>query len=219
MKIIFLDIDGVLNHQIWFKNWHESGKRTDTEEQYNDSMIDPNSISLLNKIIADTGAKVVISSSWRKNNTVETKLGLKHLAAEFAGNYGEENIKNTELIPLPDLLTYNLKDCLCTWYVYNKYNQLMQEENQSDIYTELLRPGIRAVLQMELCGMPINMSKVKDLKHLLADTVAEQQEFFRTSPIIQEFHYIQLEEKAAAMRICATLKLSWTKSKNMSRKS
>ena len=72
MKIIFLDIDGVLNHQIWFKKWYKGGKRTDTKEQYNDSMIDPNSVALLNKIIEDTKAKVVISSSWRKNNTIES---------------------------------------------------------------------------------------------------------------------------------------------------
>ena len=71
MKIIFLDIDGVLNHQIWFKKLHESNKKPNTKEQHIDNMIDPNSVSLLNKIIADTNAKIVISSSWRKYNTVE----------------------------------------------------------------------------------------------------------------------------------------------------
>ena len=88
MKIIFLDIDGVLNHQIWFEKWHKSEKRTDTEEQYNDSMIDPESVDLLNKIIADTDAKVVISSSWRKNNTIEsmqTLLDKKGFKGEIIG--------------------------------------------------------------------------------------------------------------------------------------
>jgi len=71
MKIIFLDIDGVLNHQIWFEKQCESKKQIDTEEQYEASMIDPKSVELLNKIIADTNAKVVISSSWRKTHTAE----------------------------------------------------------------------------------------------------------------------------------------------------
>ncbi len=58
-KIIFLDIDGVLNsfefqfgkHSKWSSN-----KR---------SQIDPNAVNLLNKLINSTNADVVLSSTWR----------------------------------------------------------------------------------------------------------------------------------------------------------
>lgn len=56
MKIIFLDIDGVLNSHGWV---HQHGDHTWL------SMLDPDRIELLNQITKRTGAKLVISSSWR----------------------------------------------------------------------------------------------------------------------------------------------------------
>jgi hypothetical protein len=70
MKIIFLDIDGVLNceeayksglhcrYVHWFKPDYE------TEHDYHQSFY-PKSKKLLNKLIDKTGAKIVISSTWR----------------------------------------------------------------------------------------------------------------------------------------------------------
>lgn len=64
MKIIFLDIDGVLNHEAFymerFKKRYEEGA---VAHPY--SEIDPQCVQNLNSLIAETGAKVVISSSWR----------------------------------------------------------------------------------------------------------------------------------------------------------
>ena len=61
MKIIFLDIDGVLNHQLFYE---EQEFRAHTD-------IDRSRISLLNNLIEDTNAKVVISSTWRIGTTIE----------------------------------------------------------------------------------------------------------------------------------------------------
>ena len=69
MKIIFLDIDGVLN------NW---ATRKDND-------LDAKNIENLNEIIKDTGAKVVISSTWRRHHTIES---LSKLLAD-AGFIGE----------------------------------------------------------------------------------------------------------------------------------
>jgi hypothetical protein len=63
-KIIFLDIDGVLNSQLYYTTG-----RSDASGVRND--IDPVAIELLNELINKTGAKVVISSSWRVGRTVE----------------------------------------------------------------------------------------------------------------------------------------------------
>lgn len=59
MKIIFLDIDGVLNCE----NAYKAGfcRR---EDDYGQSFYPPSS-ALLNKLILETGAKIVISSTWR----------------------------------------------------------------------------------------------------------------------------------------------------------
>ena len=64
MKVIFLDYDGVLNHEAFYKERHE---RVLNGEKLNHpySEIDPKCVENLNKLIEDTGAKVVISSTWR----------------------------------------------------------------------------------------------------------------------------------------------------------
>ena len=55
-KVIFLDIDGVLNTKFWF---------TQKERDQYGNTFDPVSVSNLAKIIAKTGAEIVISSSWK----------------------------------------------------------------------------------------------------------------------------------------------------------
>jgi len=57
MKVIFLDIDGVLNSEA---SMRDLGIRN----RFNDNP-HPMHIKWLNKIIEETGAKVVISSTWR----------------------------------------------------------------------------------------------------------------------------------------------------------
>lgn len=63
-KIIFLDIDGVLNHESYYKR---EGRQETLAKKYGwpQSDIDPETVKILNRIISETGAKVVISSTWR----------------------------------------------------------------------------------------------------------------------------------------------------------
>jgi len=72
MKIIFLDIDGVLNHELFFKERSMTDRKNDLspKENYYLSMIDENKVGLLNTLIENTSAKVVISSSWRKAHSL-----------------------------------------------------------------------------------------------------------------------------------------------------
>lgn len=68
MKIIFLDIDGVMN------SFHEQVKPEDkiyTGPFWYTEDISPKFINKLNKIIEKTEAQVVISSSWRKKHTLK----------------------------------------------------------------------------------------------------------------------------------------------------
>lgn len=69
MKLIFLDIDGVLNHELYYRS--DDYPKGDEGINWDILQISRKSIELLNKLVEDTGAKVVISSSWRKNRTVD----------------------------------------------------------------------------------------------------------------------------------------------------
>ncbi len=68
MKIIFLDVDGVLNSCLWCEEERVRRKASGEREMFLRGM-DPVAVARLNEIIALTGADVVISSSWRILNT------------------------------------------------------------------------------------------------------------------------------------------------------
>lgn len=65
MKIIFLDIDGVLNSGDWYRKRHEEVPQHEQSAQYPFYEFDPELVSNLNFIIQKTEAKVVVSSTWR----------------------------------------------------------------------------------------------------------------------------------------------------------
>lgn len=74
MKIIFLDIDGVLNSDEYFD------KIKGLNIEGIESQVDVERIKLLKRVIEETGAKVVLSSSWR--NTTNGKY-LKQLLLQY----------------------------------------------------------------------------------------------------------------------------------------
>ncbi|MDO4301463.1 MAG: HAD domain-containing protein [Clostridia bacterium] len=57
MKVIFLDVDGVLNSEIWNEN-HK-------EEIIKGILIDEDKVRLLKKVIIKTGAVIVLHSGWK----------------------------------------------------------------------------------------------------------------------------------------------------------
>ena len=69
-KIVFLDIDGVLNSEEWFDKC--SNKLV--SDDICDSDVDPDAINRLIKFLDDTNAKIVLSSSWRSLNVQSTIL-------------------------------------------------------------------------------------------------------------------------------------------------
>lgn len=105
------------------------------------------------------------------NSTDDYRVGLKALAHEFAGNYGQDNIHDITLIERNSLLEYNLKDCLCTWYVYNKYYPVMVQDEQLQIYEEQFLPSLRTVIEMEIVGLPVDPQAVHEVHDELSDSV------------------------------------------------
>lgn len=79
MNIIFLDIDGVLNCELFYKGVHHSivkkqlkkeAKKIDWSQYYK-SQLCPERMSWLNDLCKEIEAKIVISSTWRLGKTVE----------------------------------------------------------------------------------------------------------------------------------------------------
>lgn len=72
MKVLFLDFDGVLT------------SRKSCAEYGTFRALDPAAVELLNGIIENTNAYVVISSCWRIRNSVDM---LRHILSEFGFRY------------------------------------------------------------------------------------------------------------------------------------
>jgi DNA polymerase-1 len=113
-------------------------------------------IEVMTKHFDDTKVLTYLAT----NSCAGNKLSLKEQAHEFAGNYAQDDIDDIKLIPEPELLRYNLVDCLSTWYVYNKHNPTVDTDNQRNIYDTLFKPAVVQILQMEMNGMPMDMNAV-----------------------------------------------------------
>lgn len=66
MKLIFLDFDGVLNSIDYARRTRQIGEMSTTYD------IDPAAAERIRKLVFETGAKIVVSSTWRIIHTLES---------------------------------------------------------------------------------------------------------------------------------------------------
>ncbi len=121
------------------------------------------------------------------NSTSGNNLKLKYNAHEFAGNYAQEDIKDIRNIPIDDLLEYNLVDCLSTWYVRNKNLPIMLNDQQEDIYENLMKPSVATIMQMELTGVPMVQDNIATARRDLEAIQKSHMETLVNSPKIKHF--------------------------------
>ena len=76
-RVIFLDVDGVLNNGSWAMEMYDKGIRT-----YRDDILYEPALERLKRIVDATDAQIVVSSSWRQIPTA-----YKHLQ-EWLEMYG-----------------------------------------------------------------------------------------------------------------------------------
>lgn len=117
MRVIFLDIDGVLNCQTFYTNRPKEGT-------YVQQSICTERVSWLNELCKEMDIKVVISSSWRLGRTVEE---MREIFSEIGGTF--EIIDSTP----------NLRGdgCLRGNEIYNwieKNKELLEVSSSSDYH-------------------------------------------------------------------------------------
>lgn len=95
-KFLFLDIDGVLNSGDWtLSDEAQALRRIAVADKVRDNRywFDPVTIELLTDIVLATDCDIVISSSWRKNKTVEE---LQDLLTEVGFKYADKIVGKTD---------------------------------------------------------------------------------------------------------------------------
>lgn len=128
------------------------------------------------------------------NNTQGNTLGLKDLSHEFTGNYAV-NVKDITKVEKSTRLEYNLKDCLATWYVFDKYYPKMLQDNQKEIYETLMLPSLKTLTYMEIIGMPVNMAQVYETRdELRVLKLKHENDIYTNQDVINTEHYLRLVE-------------------------
>jgi hypothetical protein len=94
-KVIFLDIDGVLNSEKWALTYKYGGvslpeHKGNVERYIKDARLDPSAVNLLNELCKETKAKIVISSSWRLDEIGKTVEYWNVLFKGILGKIGKE---------------------------------------------------------------------------------------------------------------------------------
>lgn len=152
-----------------------------------------NGLEIMLKNWDDTKLIAYLATNTCAGNT----LGLKDLSQEFTGNYAVEDIKDITKIPLPELLEYNLVDSMATWYVKEKYWDQMVADEQLELYTDLFKPAIWEIIQMQLTGMPLDMDRVAEAKAVFEEDRADAIRQIQSHKLVKEFTYILDEEHVA----------------------
>lgn len=125
------------------------------------------------------------------NSCAGNRLGLKHQAQEFSGNYAIEEIEDIRKIPLDELLRYNLIDTLSTWYVYEKHWPTVVADNQVEIYENLFKPAMLDVIQMQLTGLPLDRARVIEVQTALQAISDDARDRMQAYQVVAHFVYDQ----------------------------
>lgn len=113
MKIIFLDVDGVLNDLSWSKQQIERIKQQKTHERCE---INPACVARLARIVRRTGAKIVLSSTWRHlkdSDDAEIKRMWQYLVDSLAQ-------QDMTILDCTPVLPGNRPEEIASWLLYRK---------------------------------------------------------------------------------------------------
>jgi hypothetical protein len=96
-KLLFLDVDGVLNSDAFYSTKNQAKRMKEIQEKhpymdrtrvYQVSCFDPIAVANLNKIIKETGCELIVSSSWRFTTGLRELFKYVGIEAEISGITG-----------------------------------------------------------------------------------------------------------------------------------
>lgn len=145
MKVVFLDVDGVLNTSKTFERVYHSFKDTGKKELDIDSF----RLEYLKRIIDETEAKIVLSSTW---SGFFQKLNDKIVPRNKKGQlfYNVLNYYGIEIYDILNDESYIGRECLIIdWLSKNEVDSFIIIDDEPNMFKELI-------------GRLIKTSKVKD---------------------------------------------------------
>lgn len=131
MKIIFLDIDGVLNSEIYYRSVDRTAKDW--------SRFDPTAVDLIKKLVNEFFAQIVISSTWRFGavqllNSELKKSGLiKYLHKDWKTPQGYPPSKGKEIKEWLDQHT-NISE----YVIIDDDESILEEQKSRFVKTDLM---------------------------------------------------------------------------------
>lgn len=125
------------------------------------------------------------------NSTERPPLGLKVLAKEFLGDWGLEEVKDCNGVPLDTLAEYNAKDTCATFWLYEKY----KHQITSRIYQEILQPSVEPLLHMMCNGLPIDLNRVDEASEIIVGELEKAEETLKRDSYVDQA-VAQLKETA-----------------------
>ena len=118
MKYLFLDIDGVLNHEDWYV--HGIGPFRSKLKEWWEDCFDPACVKRVSEILTATGANLVVSSSWRFDPRLSDMFRQVGLPTEFLitpNIHREDEFGMAAWVDRGEEIEAFLKDHPCDTYV------------------------------------------------------------------------------------------------------
>lgn len=140
MKIIFLDIDGVLNSEDWYERRSKEYSNIEISEKYPKYEFDPLSVVSLNMITNETNASIVISSSWRHGKTLDqltelfTSVGITGDVVGFTDDFTYNELSNGK-----EIINYRIpRGCEIDYWIKNNKieNYLILDDDIDMLYSQ-----------------------------------------------------------------------------------
>lgn len=157
MKLIFLDIDGVLNSEkfsIWI---HEHPEFCENGGHF---WIDPEKVEMIINLCKETGAKIVISSSWRGwslKATLEdfsTYRDLSKLNPYIVGVTPRFNINSKFMSRGNEIQDYLNSHSVAKYCIIDDDTDMLEEQQENFVRTDC-----QVGLTIEDCQKVINILK------------------------------------------------------------